>query len=357
MMCSGHFRPRVSQGRSLGFTLVELLVVITIIGILIALLLPAVQMAREAARKAQCSNSLKQLTLAALQHEEVNKFYPSGGWGYWWVGDPDRGPGKQQPGGWLYSILPYLEQMPLYRLGSDGNAQSISAAQKAGALICVQTPLAAMNCPTRRTAVTYPIAAAWYGGGSTAGYWFNVNGVTMCARGDYATCVGDNDNGQWGAGPGDLASSAGFLASTDITNLQRTMTGVCYLASQVSVAMVTDGTSNTYMIGERYLDPDCYYNGMDGADNESMYVGYDNDTNRSTYCPVPLKPNDYVATPMQDTPGSSDGLRFGSAHAGSCNMSFCDGSVQTISYTIDPEAHRRLGNRQDELPVNPKELR
>ena len=115
-MCRGLGKRPVARGTG-GFTLVELLVVITIIGILIALLLPAVQSAREAARRAQCRNNLKQIALACLNHEHVHGFFPTNGWGTLWRGDPDRGFSIKQMGSWIYNALPYLEQPAIHDLG------------------------------------------------------------------------------------------------------------------------------------------------------------------------------------------------------------------------------------------------
>jgi len=140
-------------------------------------------------------------------------------------------------------------------------------------------------------------------------------------------------------------------------DVARLSTGISYLRSEVTIAMITDGTSNTYMLGEKYINPDHYLDGLDGGDNETMYCGYNSDMFRTTWYDGKNAATAY--TPMQDTPGwsaSDIGNIFGSAHAISCNMSFCDGSVQAINYSIDPETNRRLGNRQDDLPVDPRKL-
>jgi len=319
-----------------GFTLVELLVVITIIGILIALLLPAVNAAREAARCVQCKNNIKQLSLASLGHANAHGFFPTGGWAWGWAGDPDRSFTRKQPGGWHYNILPFMDQESLHQLGVHGN--------RAEGGHRAETPVAIFHCPTRRKAIAYP-----YSHGSP---YFNIDRPGSIGRSDYAACSGDGHTNTYWKGPGSLAAGDGM--SDDDWKAQPgtwdDSTGVTFRRSEVKPAHILDGASNTYLLGERYLTPDRYVDGGLCANDQGWDLGYDYDVNRWTN-----------QQPMQDRPGyvtnAGCDIIFGSAHSSGFHMAFCDGSVQLVNYAIHIETHRRLGNRKDKLPVDLADVR
>jgi prepilin-type N-terminal cleavage/methylation domain-containing protein len=105
-----------------GFTLLELLVVLGVLGALLALLAAAVQASRESARATQCRNNLRQISLALVTHHTAHSHFPSGGWSYRWLAEPGAGNGKNQPGSWIDSILPELEEEGLHNLGVGANA-------------------------------------------------------------------------------------------------------------------------------------------------------------------------------------------------------------------------------------------
>ena len=155
-----------------------------IIGMLIALLLPAVQAIRESARRLQCTNNLKQLGLGVLQHVDAHQQYPTGGWGWSWVGDADRGFGPRQTGGWYYNILPFIEENKIYILPQDGDQFTITDKQKAGANAMTKTTLAIANCPSRRPSILFPKPSD----GTFVAYNAADNDPddNFAARGDYA---------------------------------------------------------------------------------------------------------------------------------------------------------------------------
>ena len=126
--------------------------VIAIIGILISLLLPAVQAAREAARRAKCVNNLKQLALGCLNHESAVKAFPTGGWSFCFLGHPDLGVGPSQPASWLFNILPYIEESTLYKTQQGKTGTALQSA----ATTLITTPLNAFYCPSRRPTQNYP---------------------------------------------------------------------------------------------------------------------------------------------------------------------------------------------------------
>ncbi len=312
-----------------GFTLVELLVVITIIGILISLLLPAVQAAREAARRLQCKNHLYQIGRASLQHVESQGYYPSSGWGYLWTGDPDMGVGHRQPGGFFYNILPYLEQDNIHQLGA-GMAHN-SSAKRAELAKQKASVVSIFHCPSRRRAIGYPAVE-----GSR-----NANHPSTMAKTDYAANGGTNRHLGTGPSVGCPDTYPNCNWSNNDAWLDSNFNGVSGERSEIRPAHIRDGTTNTYLAGEKYLNPNLYYTGNDGADNNSPYQGNDWDTNRWTHHP-----------PRQDTPNwGTMSERFGSAHSSGMHMVMCDGSVQSISYSIDPTVHRNLGNRKSGVPI------
>jgi len=321
-----------------GFTLIELLVVITIIGILVSLLLPAVQTTREAARRTECMNNLKQLGMACLEHAEVRGYLPTGGWAWGWAGDPDRGFSKKQPGGWHYNILPFLELQDLHDRGSGGKNQTLGSVR-------AQSPVVLFHCPSRRDAIAYP-----YVHGSP---YYNIDKPSVIGRSDYAASSGDGNTDAYWKGPSSLAEGDKMSEAQweSYPGTSHEATGVIYRRSMTQFAHIHDGASSTYLIGERYLNPDFYLNGTLCANDQGWDLGYDYDVNRWT-CSYDFNTNRPTGiNPMQDTPGYNDNggcdTIFGSAHWAKFHMVLCDGSVHDINYTIDAKTHAQLGNRKD----------
>ncbi|MCA9237319.1 MAG: DUF1559 domain-containing protein [Planctomycetales bacterium] len=342
-------------GQRRGFTLVELLVVIAIVGVLVALLLPAVQAAREAARRIQCTNNLMNLTLGVLHFESTNRRLPSSGWYGSWTGDPDRGSDAEQPGGWLYATLPFIEQQLLHDAGTGTTgAERFRLLRQRDA-----TPLPLMNCPSRRAGGPYanevtansPAFRPRSGDGTGGADNYDADDR---AHGDYAISVGDQtgfDQHCQAICPRSYEPDPTGVfppASSDFN-------GITYCGNAVQVRQVADGLSNTLCLGERWTPPSTYAVEQHWlADDWSMYTGFQDDLVRSTY----FDGTTPTHVPRADAADVSDlyensideiGPRelFGSAHLAGCLISKCDGSVEMVSFDVDAETFRQLGHRDD----------
>jgi len=351
--------------RPLAFTLVELLVVIAIIGILVALLLPAVQSAREAARRTQCKNQLKQIALGCLLHVDTHNFLPAGGWNYNWSADPDRGYGESQPGGWPYSLLAYIEQQQLRDLGKGQTGSAATWRPFSEQLHT--TPVPAFICPSRRSE---SVSIGTWATVHEQPWLASVANTRGVAKTDYAANSGtsrvfdgdsyENPDTYTEVTNGHKWKSADKCNDpSSVRDYNRCQSGVMHIRSEIKLSQISDGTTKTYLVGEKYMNSDLYAgsNGdlKDWGDNQSMYCGFDWDHHRIAYHHVEDgqrsrslgDPIDYQPTP--DTPGESPfpPNKFGSSHAGGLNMAMCDGSIHFVSYDVESVVHSNLADRRD----------
>jgi prepilin-type N-terminal cleavage/methylation domain-containing protein/prepilin-type processing-associated H-X9-DG protein len=284
--------------RQAAFTLIELLVVIAIIGILMGLLLPAVQKVREAANRIKCANNLKQIGLAFHHHHDQFHGFPTGGWNAltppnYIGGSPATG--KQQQAGWAFQILPFLEADNIWKGG-----QATTDVDRA--VVAIGTPSSFFFCPSRRDP-------------QTVTYKDNYQPPLTGGKITHALC--------------DYAAS------------NKEGTGVVVQGRSTQIAWITDGTTSTLMVGEKRLNL-TYLGSKQPDDNQGYTAGFNFDTVRKTNRP-PLP--DYSAQF-----GDGAGL-FGSSHPGGLNFCLADGSVRFISFTISQQTFSLLGIINDGQPI------
>jgi len=307
------------------FTLVELLVVIAIIGVLVALLLPAVQAAREAARRAQCGNNLKQIGLATHNHHDVYGKLPPGAWieGF--------ATGQKRQGNVLAKLLPYLEQQALYS-SIDFTATNIDNQTFPASTTRINTTLVKIFlCPSDNHRKYVPGTGAAqqnYAGSQGSLVRFSTN--PSCACGIWASfnVWGDQctDHSNRTCGP--------FL---------RAGWGP---RSEINFRDVEDGLTNTIFFAE--VRPNCSTTVGQGwfiSNNGQGFIG--------TIVPINFdtcRASD--ADPCRASCNWVTDLGAKSLHPGGANFLFGDGSVRLISQNLSMKTYRNLGNKADGEPVN-----
>jgi prepilin-type N-terminal cleavage/methylation domain-containing protein len=325
MYQSKSFSTNSAIGRSCssrpGFTLVELLVVITIIGILIALLLPAVQAAREAARQMQCSNNLKQVGTAVHGfHQAQGAVPPSYLYG---CGTPT----------WMGIIMPFMEQQPLYDKIADKQIYTFFSATDPSQTAFMKLPLSAYICPSREGPLV-----------STGEIVRSGVGPMYGSVADYAMCFGDGLLTPLNATTARASNGIGRMASDGLfagTDPRRTFTNWKPLRN---FEQVTDGLSNTLLCGEKAVHPDHPGDVIYGDGTLFSDDGY------WSSCRFAGPNHPLLASDPSDT--ATWLPVFGSRHAGgACGFVMADGSVQKLLPTIDSTILGYLANVSDDQPI------
>jgi prepilin-type processing-associated H-X9-DG protein len=389
------------------------LVVIGIIGVLMALLLPAVQKVREAANRISCGNNCKQIGLAIHNFHDTWGRFPTAGaeWDHTVSYDADGIPLScaLQTSGWAFQILPFMEQDNLYRLqdlqrppfptnatGATGLAAGALPLPQPpfpfGSYVCTLDdpspdwsndninpnlgPLTATGipinyfCPSRRSATPHP---GWRKVKND--YAAVVPGRFPLPRNTAGLVSISAENDFWG----DPTSNGQYFGViTKGLNCLRPPSGSTMSANwskhgKVTFASVTDGTSNTMAVGEKFL-PTWAYDGWYFGDNKGAFHGYDNENTRSsvngnwpTNNGAPISAGPGFVNPQRDfnVPDQSNcdqqiqgtycwhsAFGFGSAHPAGFNAVFADGSVHNIKYGIDADVFNAIGHRADGSTLN-----
>jgi hypothetical protein len=224
-------------------------------------------------------------------------------------------------------LLPFLEQESLREAG----AGEPPVLKRTAVAVMAGVSLPVFHCPSRHPAGGYPFVHP--------DDFYNIDRPAMLARTDYAANVGSIEPRRYGAGPATLLQ--GDSGTYGWRQLDRN--GVVFRRSEVRLTEVLDGSSQTYLVAEGYLQIEDYQTGAATNDDQGMYVGYDRDTLRTTHFNWP---------PLRDRRGLASDHSFGSAHAAGFHASLCDGSVRPVRYNISAEVHSRLGSRADGEAVN-----
>ena len=332
-----------------GFTLVELLVVIAIIGVLVALLLPAVQAAREAARRSQCLNNLKQIGLGFQNYHSAHGHFTPG-----WTEDNvptrgDRGPNL----GWGFHLLPFVENVPLYEQ-FDQNQQAASGTPGDGVIENIDligTPVENYRCPSANSPETESIAGQ---GGfypaipeyAISNYVGSGSSCEVCNTGH----LPDLNNGIEVTAPC-FETNQSFPFPISLPRSRHN--GVVYRNSDTALKKITDGSSNTFLAGERIFGelPDratgqvfftqAYWAGIPGPSSNQLacFAGF-----LSAY----VKFQNQFKTPMVN--GHAYG--FSSRHPGGVQVVLCDGSARYISEEADNEMIEYMVRIDDAVVVD-----